>query len=118
LQVPDDIRNENRSAYGYARTQQYDKAFAAMKRYTELLPNEPNPEDSFAELSRSAGRLEDALVHYRAALKIDPAFIDSRVGLADTYAVMGDEPRARAEYATAIRKATKVQSGGLFRRCL
>jgi tetratricopeptide (TPR) repeat protein len=99
----------NRSAYGYARTLQYDKAFAAMKRYTELLPNEPNPEDSFAEISRSAGRLEDALAHYRAALKIDPAFIDSQVGVADTYAVMGDEPRARAEYAIAIKKATKVQ---------
>jgi tetratricopeptide (TPR) repeat protein len=100
----------NRSAYCYARTQQYDKAFAAMKRYRELLPNEPNPEDSSAEISRSAGKLEDALAHYRAALKIDPAFTDSQLGLADTYAVMGDEPRARAEYAIAIQKATKVQA--------
>jgi tetratricopeptide (TPR) repeat protein len=100
----------NRIAYCYARTQQYDKAFAAMKRYTELLPTQPNPEDSFAEISRSAGRLEDALAHYRAALKIDPAFTDSQLGLADTYAVMGDEPRARAEYAIAIQKATKAQT--------
>jgi tetratricopeptide (TPR) repeat protein len=100
----------NRVGYAYQRTQQYDKAFAAMKRYTELLPNEPNPEDSFAEVSRSAGRLEDALAHYRAALKIDPTFTDSQLGLADTYAVMGDEPRARAEYAIAILKATKAQA--------
>jgi tetratricopeptide (TPR) repeat protein len=100
----------NLSAYGYAWTLQYDKAFAAMKRYTELSPNEPNPEDSFAEISRSAGRLEDALAHYRAALKIDPAFISSQVGVADTYAVLGVEPRARAEYAVAIQKATKAQA--------
>jgi tetratricopeptide (TPR) repeat protein len=100
----------NLSAYSYAWTLQYDKAFAAMKRYTELLPNQPDPEHSFAEISRSAGRLEDALAHYRAALKIDPAFIDSQVGVADTYAVMGDEPRARAEYAIAIQKATKAQA--------
>jgi tetratricopeptide (TPR) repeat protein len=100
----------NRTAYGYARTLQYDKAFVAMKRYTELLPNEPNPEDTSGEISRSAGRLEDALAHYRAALKIDPEFIDSQLGLADTYAVMGDEPRARVEYAIAIQKATKAQA--------
>src|SRR5205085_342705 len=57
------------------------------------------------EISRMAGRFEDALAHYNASLKNDPAFIESQLGLADTYALMGDEPRARAEYAVAIRKA-------------
>jgi tetratricopeptide (TPR) repeat protein len=71
-----------------------------------LLPNEANPEDSYAELSRMAGRFDDALAHYHASLKIDPKFVESQQGLGDTYAVMGDEARARAEYVVAMQKAT------------
>jgi len=92
-------------AYCYARTRQFDKAFVAMKRYTELLPNESNPQDSFAEISRMAGRFDDALVHYRASLKIDPNFTMSQIGIGDTYALMGEETRARAEYSVVMPKA-------------
>jgi tetratricopeptide (TPR) repeat protein len=95
----------NQVAYCYARTGNFDKAFADMKTYADLLPNEANPQDSLAEISRMAGRLEEALTHYRTSLKIDPGFIESQLGLGDTYALMGDEPRARAEYAGAIQKA-------------
>lgn len=99
----------NEVAYCYARVGNFDKAFEHIKRYTELLPNEANPQDSYAELSRMAGRYEDALTHYHASLKIDPTFIESQLGLGDTYALMGNESRARAEYAIAIHDGTKVQ---------
>ncbi|HEY6967921.1 MAG TPA: tetratricopeptide repeat protein [Candidatus Angelobacter sp.] len=99
----------NEVAYCYARTGNFDQAFEHIKRYTELLPHEANPQDSYAELSRMAGRYEDALDHYHASLKIDPTFIESQLGLGDTYALMGDEARARAEYAVALKKATNVQ---------
>lgn len=99
----------NEAAYCYARTGNYDKAFERIKRYTELLPNEANPQDSYAEISRMAGRYDDALVHYHASLKLDPTFLESQLGLGDTYALMGNEPRARAEYAIGIQKGTKVQ---------
>lgn len=95
----------NSAAYCYARTRHFDKAFAAMKRYTELLPNESNPQDSFAEISRMAGHFDDALAHYRASLKIDPGFTMSQIGIGDTYALMGDEIRARHEYEVAMPKA-------------
>jgi tetratricopeptide (TPR) repeat protein len=100
----------NSVAYAYARTRQFDKAFSAMQRYTELLPDEPNPQDSFAEISRMAGKYDSALQHYRASLKLDPTFIESQVGLGDTYALMGEEPRARVEYGVALSKATQVQT--------
>jgi len=99
----------NEVAYCYARTGDFEKAFEHIKRYTELLPKEANPQDSYAEISRMAGRYDDALAHYHASLKIDPSFIESQLGLGDTYALMGDEVRARAEYAIAINKGTKVQ---------
>jgi tetratricopeptide (TPR) repeat protein len=99
----------NEAAYCYARMGNFDKAFADIKRYSELVPNEPNPQDSFAEISRMAGRFEDALTHYRMSLKIDSTFIESQLGLGDTYALMGQEERARQEYDKAITSGSPVQ---------
>jgi tetratricopeptide (TPR) repeat protein len=100
----------NEVAYCYAKTGDFDKAFERMKKYTELLPNEANPQDSFAEISRLAGRYQEALVHYHASLKIDPTFNESQLGLGDTYALMGEQAKARAEYAVAIQKGTRIQA--------
>jgi tetratricopeptide (TPR) repeat protein len=99
----------NEAAYCYAKAGDFDKAFADIKHYAELVPNEANPQDSYAELSRMAGRFDDALTHYRMSLKIDPNFHESQLGLGDTYALMGDQPRARAEYAKAIAVGTPTQ---------
>jgi len=95
----------NDLAYVEARNRQFDKAFAAMDRYVALLPKEPNPHDSYGELLRMAGNFEGSLTHYRAALKIDPDFVTSQLGLGDTYALMGNQQQARIEYDKAIRLA-------------
>src|SRR5579864_6934487 len=95
----------NDLAYVEARNGEFDKAFDAMDRYVALLPKEPNPQDSYGELKRMAGDFESALAHYRAALKIDPDFVTSQLGLGDTYALMGNQDEARAEYDKAIRFA-------------
>jgi tetratricopeptide (TPR) repeat protein len=95
----------NDLAYVGARDRQFAKAFAAMDRYVALLPNEPNPNDSYGELLRMAGNFEGSLKHYRDALKIDPDFVTSQVGLGDTYALMGNQEQARIEYDKAIRFA-------------
>lgn len=95
----------NDLAYVYARERKFDKAFAAMDRYVALLPKEPNPQDSYGELLRMSGNFEGSLKHYRAALKIDPDFVTSQVGLGDTYALMGNQEQARIEYDKAIRYA-------------
>jgi tetratricopeptide (TPR) repeat protein len=95
----------NDLAYTYARDRKYDKTFAAMDRYVALLPKEPNPQDSYGELLRMAGNFEGSLAHYRAALKMDPDFVTSQLGLGDTYALMGNQEQARVEYEKAIRYA-------------
>lgn len=95
----------NDLAYVEARNREFAKAFAAMDRYTALLPQEPNPQDSYGELKRMAGDFDGSLQHYRAALQIDPDFVTSQVGLGDTYALMGDQPQARIEYDKAIQSA-------------
>ena len=95
----------NDLAYVEARNRQFAKAFAAMDRYVAMLPNEPNPQDSYGELKRMSGDFDSALAHYHAALKIDPDFVTSQLGLGDTYALMGNQEQARAEYDKAIRYA-------------
>jgi tetratricopeptide (TPR) repeat protein len=95
----------NDLAYVDARNRRFVKAFSAMDRYVALLPQEPNPQDSYGELLRMAGAFEHSLEHYRAALKIDPDFVTSQLGLGDTYALMGNQEQARIEYEKAIRFA-------------
>src|SRR6202163_2111770 len=95
----------NDLAYVDARNRHFDKAFAAMDRYVALLPKEPNPHDSYCELLRMAGNCNGSLEQYRAALKIDPDFVTSQLGLGDTYALMGNQEQARIEYEKAIRFA-------------
>jgi tetratricopeptide (TPR) repeat protein len=95
----------NDLAYVEARNRKFVDAFAAMDRYVLLLPKEPNPQDSYGELLRMAGNFEGSLQHYRAALKIDPDFVTSQLGLGDTYALMGNQEQARIEYDKAIRYA-------------
>jgi len=95
----------NDLAYLDARNRQFVKALAAMDRYVALLPKEPNPQDSYGELLRMSGNFEGSLLHYRAALRIDPDFVTSQLGLGDTYALMGNQEQARVEYDKAIRFA-------------
>jgi tetratricopeptide (TPR) repeat protein len=95
----------NDLAYVEARDRYFDRAFEAMDRYVAMLPKEPNPQDSYGELKRMAGDFEGSLMHYRAALKIDPDFVTSQLGLGDTYALMGNQEQARTEYDKAIRFA-------------
>jgi tetratricopeptide (TPR) repeat protein len=100
-QAPNYPAAVNELGYAYAFGGDFDKGFAMMEKYVALEPDEPNPEDSYGEILRLAGRFDAALEHYRKAVKIDPDF-GSELGIADTYALMGDEAQARAQYARAL----------------
>jgi tetratricopeptide (TPR) repeat protein len=95
----------NDLAYCYAQSREYPRAFEMMERYVAVLPTLPNPQDSYAEILRMSGNFDGALEHYRTALKIDPWFVYSQLGLADTNALMGNQTQARVEYDKAIQNA-------------
>ncbi len=95
----------NELAYCYAARHDWPKMLAAARKYLELVPKEPNPHDSLAELSRVMGRFDDAFSEYRTALQLDPTFSSAQLGIADTYALAGDQVRARLEYEKAIKIA-------------
>ncbi|HUC55276.1 MAG TPA: tetratricopeptide repeat protein [Candidatus Cybelea sp.] len=97
----------NRLGYVYMGAGSPDpaKAIASLKRYAEVEPVSPNPQDSLGEISRFAGDDAASLEHYAAALKIDPTFVNSQQGLGGTRTLMGDFSNARKEYARAIQIA-------------
>ena len=96
----------NNMGYNYAAMRQFDKAFAMMDKYVALLPNDSNPQDSYAEILRMAGRFNQSIEHYRASLVINPEFYSSQFGIADTYSLMGDQVQARKEYEIGFKKFT------------
>jgi tetratricopeptide (TPR) repeat protein len=98
---PDYAPAMNNIAYCYALGGRANLASPWMGKYAAAMPDQPNPQDSYGEISRMMGNFPAALEHYRAALKISPTFTSSQVGIATTYALMGDEERAREEYLKA-----------------
>jgi len=99
----------NNLAYCYAFDGKAQLAPPLMEQYVALLPNEPNPQDSYGEIERMLGNYPAALEHYQKALQINPNFNASQVGIASTYALMGDQKAARAQYQVAV-KGTKEAS--------
>lgn len=102
---------QNMLGYAYIETGDPDpaKAIAALQRYSQLLPTQPNPHDSLGEVYRYAGNDKGSLEEYAAALKLSPTFYTSQLGLGDTAGMMGDYPRARAEFEKAIPMAPSAR---------
>ena len=94
----------NNMGYAYAGMRQFDKAFALMDKYVAVMPKDPNPQDSYAEILRLAGQFQESIEHYQAALAINPEFYSSLFGIGDTYSLMGNQVQARKEYEAAFRK--------------
>ena len=47
--------------YAYRQDENYTEAENAFKKYIELIPNDPNPYDSYAELLLKMGRFDEAI---------------------------------------------------------
>jgi tetratricopeptide (TPR) repeat protein len=84
---------------GYCLRQKgdYSGSEQAFKKYIELIPNDPNPYDSYAELLLKMGRFDDSIAQYRKALSLDSKFNPSRFGLAADYMYSGQSKEAAAE---------------------
>ncbi len=100
----------NRLGYLYLDSSNPDpaKAVASLKRYAEVEPTSPNPQDSLGEVLREAGEDQGSIEHYHAALHIDPEYISSQYGLGNTRTLMGDFQGARQEYDRAIPMAKNL----------
>ena len=80
--------------YAYRQTEDYQKAEQTFKKYTELIPNDANPYDSYAELLLKIGRFDESIANYRKALAIDRSFGSSLIGVAMNYTYQGKADKA------------------------
>jgi tetratricopeptide (TPR) repeat protein len=87
----------NALGYAYRPLGRYAEAERAFKRYIALIPNEPNPYDSYAELLLKVGRHDESIAMYRKALEADSHFVASYVGIAANLMYSGRHAEARAE---------------------
>jgi tetratricopeptide (TPR) repeat protein len=87
---------------GYARrfVGDYPGAEKAFKRYIELIPDEPNPYDSYAELLMQMGRFEESIAMYEQALELDLNFVPSYVGIGLNHVFLGHPQQARNAFTT------------------
>ena len=98
-----EVNSQYSSAYnllGYAHRAagSYEQAEHAFRRYIELIPGEPNPYDSYAELLLKVGRFEESIANYEKALELDPNFVFSFVGIGNNQILLGDFDKARATF--------------------
>ncbi len=64
----------NDLAYVYGDMGEFQKADEYLKRYSEVLPGDANPFDSYGELYLRTGRIEKAIKKYKEALEVKPDF--------------------------------------------
>ena len=71
----------------------------------DLIPNDPNPYDSYAELLLKMGRFDESITQYRKALSIDPHFVPSHFGISADLTYMGKPQEAEAELGKMVDQA-------------
>jgi len=75
---------------------------AAAKRQVELLPNAPNPHDTYAEILQWNGNFTEAAAHYKQATTLSPRFPEAFAGLAEVASLQGQYDQARSYLNQAI----------------
>jgi tetratricopeptide (TPR) repeat protein len=95
----------NQLGYAYRFLDRPAEAETAFKQYIALLPNDPNPHDSYAELLMKIGRFDESIASYRKALAIEPTFIASYVGIGNNQMFLDKPAEARATLAQLVKAA-------------
>jgi len=95
----------NLLGYAYRQSEDYASAEQAFKKYIVLIPKDPNPYDSYAELLLKMGRFEESIKQYQKALAVEPNFINSHFGIAANLMYQGKAALAAAELQKITLKA-------------
>jgi tetratricopeptide (TPR) repeat protein len=95
----------NDIGYSYINMGKFPEAEAAFKTYIQLIPKNPNPYDSYAELLMRMGKYDESIEQYKKALATDPTFFNSYRGIGNNYVYKGEYSKARASYQLMYDKA-------------
>ena len=95
----------NQIGYAYRSVGDLGAAEGAFKKYVALLPNDPNPHDSYAELLMKLGRFDESIAQYREALAADSGFGESYVGIEANEMYLGHHSAAVKGLESYYRRA-------------
>jgi tetratricopeptide (TPR) repeat protein len=84
----------------------------ASRKYIDLIPDEPNPFDSYAELLMKLGRFEESIETYKKALALDRHFMASYIGVGHNFLLLDRPDEARSWF----RRLSEVARTSLERR--
>jgi tetratricopeptide (TPR) repeat protein len=98
----------NQLGYAYRFLEKPSDAEAAFKKYIQLIPDDPNPYDSYAELLMKLGRFDESIKVYEQALALDKNFVASYVGIGNNHLAAGRTADARAAFGrlAAVARTT------------
>jgi tetratricopeptide (TPR) repeat protein len=91
--------------YVYKNMGNFPEAENAFKKYISLVPNDPNPYDSYAELLLKEGKFDESIENYQKALNIDPVFNSSKAGIFAAHLYQGKINDARNQVNTFLKTA-------------
>jgi tetratricopeptide (TPR) repeat protein len=108
----------NQLGYAYRFLERFDDAEATFKKYTQLIPDDPNPHDSYAELLLKIGRYDDAVTAYDKALAVDNHFGNSYAGISSALTYEGKHGQAllTLEKALTLARTDAETRAALFSR--
>lgn len=92
----------NQLGYTHRYLENYDEAEEAFKTYIKLIPDDPNPYDSYADLLMKKGNFEKSIKTFEKALKQDPSFFSSVIGIANNLNLLGKHESARDRVSQAL----------------
>ena len=120
---PGDAAGYNILAYRLWQAGDHDAALTAVRRYVELAPEQPNAQDSYAELLQWSGRPSEAQEHYARSAQLDASFSEAYMGSAEIAQLSGHGAEARRQIQLAIahspsRAATVTYTRDLARSFL
>jgi tetratricopeptide (TPR) repeat protein len=114
---PDFAGAFNSLGYAQRNNDNLEGAKVAFARYVELVPDEANPYDSYAELLMEMGQYEASIDNYRKALAIDPGFASAYAGISINESLRGNADAAQAAAAEmlAAARTNGEKRGAMFR---
>ena len=95
----------NTLGYTYRAMEKYPEAEQAFRKYIDLVPSDPNPYDSYAELLMKEGKFDQSVENYKLALSKDPNFVSSKQGVAFNFLYMGKTEEAASELRAMMASA-------------
>lgn len=98
----------NMIGYTQSALNNFPEAEKAFQSYIRLVPNSPNPYDSYAELLLKMGKYDESIAQYKRALEKDQQFATSLAGIGNNFVFKGDFETARKYYQEYSDKSESV----------